>query len=228
MSTNQDTLNNYPVLLSASLPDELKGTRAADDLYGLLVVLAGGILRRGGVFVFGGHPSVTPLVHRVATQMQVQPGQIRLYQLRRLAKLAPKEIGDRSVFGEVQWSGEAEGTLETLAIELESMRDRMVQEAAAAVFVGGRTQGFLGGKPGILDEFQRFRRLRPRGPAYILGALAGVSALLIRDRTEEMNSLTEVERQLLHETGDVDLAASLVLMDLERQANRPRSGVAHA
>lgn len=219
-----DTLNQYPVLLSASLPDELRGTPAADDLYGLLVVLVGGILRRGGVVVFGGHPSVTPLVHRVAATMQIRPAQIRLHLLRRFEAIVAPEVWDRGVFGDPIWTGDSQAKGDTLAAELELMRDRMAQEAEAAVFVGGKLQGFLGKQPGIVDEFLRFRRRRPHGPAYLLGALAGATAALITDRVEEQNTLSEVERQLLHETGNVDLAASLVLMDLERHANRSRGG----
>src|ERR1035441_2936379 len=147
--TTTTVLRGLPVMLSASLPDDLVGTSRAQDLYDLLVVLAGGILSSGGRLVFGGHPSVTPLIHRVAQGAGVREGQVTLFQLERFRQQAPIEVQDRSIFGEVRWCE-----------DLESMRQGMAAMANAGVFVGGKTVGYVGNKPGIPDEFERFFRLQ--------------------------------------------------------------------
>lgn len=39
----------------------------------------------------------------------------------------------------------------------------MVRLARAAIFVGGKTEGYSGAKPGIRDEYERFRAYHPVG-----------------------------------------------------------------
>jgi hypothetical protein len=172
--TTTTCLKGLPVMLSASLPDDLVGTSRAQDLYDLLVVLAGGILSSGGRLVFGGHPSVTPLLHRVAKGAGVREGQVTLFQLERFREQAPAEVQDRSVFGEVLWCE-----------DLESMREGMAAIADAGVFVGGKTAGYVGSKPGIRDEFERFVKRHPLGPVYLLGLLDGETRLLIEEKSGE-------------------------------------------
>jgi SLOG cluster3 family len=205
--TTTTCLKGLPVMLSASLPDDLVGTSRAQDLYDLLVVLAGGILSSGGRLVFGGHPSVTPLLHRVAKGAGVREGQVTLFQLERFREQAPAEVQDRSVFGEVRWCE-----------DLESMRECMAVIADAGVFVGGKTAGYVGNKPGIRDEFERFVKRHPLGPVYLLGLLDGETRLLIEEKSGEQpwgpRYLSSEERELLRFASSPDLAAGLVLADL--------------
>jgi hypothetical protein len=215
MSTlNLSRLDGFPVFLSASLPESLRGTPRALDLQGFLVAFVRGLLAAGGRLIFGGHPSVTPLIQRVASDFG--EGSVELFQLTRFRDVAPAEIYEPEFV--LHWvDGEA----------LAPMRDRMAGEALAAVFVGGKTQeeSPADGVPGIRDEFKRFLRRRPQGPAYLLGLLDGEASQLIADLGDygEPNHLSDSERQALHYTVDVDLAASLVLADLRRHV-----GHAHA
>jgi len=205
--TTTTGLKGLPVMLSASLPDELVGTSRSQDLYDLLVVLAGGILSSGGRLVFGGHPSVTPLLHRVAKGAGVREGQVTLFQLERFRQQAPVEVQDRSVFGGVRWCE-----------DLEIMREGMAAMANAGVFVGGKTTGYVGNKPGVRDEFERFVRRHPLGPVYLLGLLDGEAQRLIEekggDQPWEPRYLSGAERELLRFAASPDLAAGLVLADL--------------
>lgn len=205
--TTTSALRGLPIMLSASLPDNLVETSRAQDLYDLLVVLAGGILSSGGRLVFGGHPSVTPLIHRVAKGAGVREGQVALFQLERFRQQAPVEVHDRSVFGEVRWCE-----------DLESMREGMAAMANAGVFVGGKTTGYLGNKPGIRDEFERFVKRHPAGPVYLLGLLDGETRRLIEEKSGEQpwepRYLSGEERELLRSAASPDLAAGLVLADL--------------
>ncbi len=202
-------LDDFPVFLSASLPKTLRGTPRALDLQGFLVAFVRGLLAASGRLVFGGHPSVTPLVQRVASDFGA--GRIELFQLKRFRATAPPEVSREEFV--VHWIDSE---------ELAPMRDQMVARARAGVFVGGltRDEAPIGGVPGIRDEYERFLKCHPEGPAYLLGLLDGEAAALIRefDDAGELNRQRAEERRLLHETDDVDLAASLVLADLRRVA----------
>ncbi|HEX9733193.1 MAG TPA: hypothetical protein VGG06_14560 [Thermoanaerobaculia bacterium] len=206
------SLEGLPVFLSASLPQALSGTPRALDLQGFLVAFVRGLLAAGGRLVFGGHPAVTPLVQRVASDFG--EGKVDLYQLTRFRDYAPAEV--RAPQFVVHWVD---------SDSLEPMRDRMVDEAQAAVFVGGKTrdEAPIGGAPGICDEYRRFLRRHPGGPAYVLGLLGGEAERLARELENnggEPNGLNAKERRVLHHTTDVDLAASLVLADLRRLARK--------
>jgi hypothetical protein len=197
------------VLLSASLPEELRETHRALDLQQLLVALVRGLLSGGGRLVFGGHPSVTPLIHRVASQAGFAAPSIELYQLARFRETAPEEIYAPTF--SLHWVD---------AEDLSKMRDEMAVRSEAAVFVGGKTSAFSGPRPGIRDEYDRFLSVHPDGPAYLLGLLDGEALRLIGEqedaRRREPNGLSASELRLLHHTADVNLAVSLVLADLRR------------
>ena len=76
----------------------------------------------------------------------------------------------------------------------------------AAVFVGGKTKGFIGPRPGIVDEYDRFVAACPDGPAFVVG-LAGGAARTLPD---DGSSLAEA----LRSTADPDLAVALIIAEL--------------
>ena len=208
-------LHGLPVFLSAALPDALRQTPRALDLQAFLVAFVRGLLAAGGRLIFGGHPSVTPLVQRVASDFGED--KVDLFQLTCFRDTAPKEIREPQFA--LHW---VEGS------DLTPMREQMAKEAQAAVFVGGKTEEeeHQGKIPGIRDEYQRFLRRHPAGPAYVLGLLDGEAIRLIDELDRnggEPNSLSPAERRALHQIIDVDLAASLVLADLRRLTTRVRS-----
>ncbi len=208
-------LNGLPVLLSAALPDALRETPRALDLQGFLVAFVRGLLAAGGRLIFGGHPSVTPLVRRVAGDFGDR--KVDLYQLTCFRDRAPRSIHQPQFV--LHW---VDGD------DLTPMRERMAADAEAAIFVGGKTadEDHIGEIPGIRDEYQRFLRRHADGPAYVLGLLDGEASRMIEELDQnggEPNSLSPAERRALHHTTDVDLAASLVLADLRRLTSRARS-----
>jgi hypothetical protein len=210
MSANEHSgFEGIPVLLSAALPEELRGTHRALDLQQLLVALLRGLLTGGGRLVFGGHPSVTPLIHRIASEAGFSVPSIELYQLTRFREEAPEEIYAPTF--SLHWVD---------AAELSTMRDEMAERSAAALFVGGKTSGYTGPRPGIRDEYERFLAFHPQGPVYLLGLLDGEALRMIHEMEEagqrEPNGLSPAELRLLHQTTDVDVAVSLVLTDLRR------------
>lgn len=217
MSSPSSDLSSTPVLLSASIPDEIANTPGAQRVYDYVSELVRSLLGAGAPLVFGGHPTITPLVHRAAKALGEHKPPISLYQLERFRGKEPPETGDRAVFDEVHWVGDP--SLEIDA-DLERLREPMTAQAQAAVFVGGKTTGFSGRKPGIRDEFERFRKSHPGAPLYLVGRLGGETARLIAESTAgkdlEQNGLSPEARRELHESDDEAIVAALVVRDLRQ------------
>lgn len=79
------------------------------------------------------------------------------------------------------------------------------------MFTGGRTSGNVGGRPGIHDEYKRFLKHHPQGPAYLLGTLSGETTKLI-ERIRALSpmgprSLSRRERELMQALDSVDFTA---------------------
>jgi len=213
-----------PVLLSASVPDEIAGTPEAQRVYELVAAIVRALFDQGARLVFGGHPTITPLVHRLARERNAPPA-IDLFQLERFRGKAPPESADRTVFGQVRWVGDPAANMAT---DLATLRDAMVRLAQAAVFVGGKTTGFSGAKPGIRDEYERFRAQHPEAPVYLVGAAGGETARLIEDAANdatgddwERNGLQGEARHCLHASHDPSLVAALIARDLVRYRSDP-------
>ena len=155
MRIHEKPLHHRSVMLSASIPDELKNTLQAQDLFPVIQLFAKHILMAGGRLIIGGHPTVRPLVHRTALAVEHADDAIQLYQLRHFEHDAPAESRDTCVFPMIHW---VEGELQE---GLTAMRLAMSQAADAAIFIGGKTQNFFGAKPGIRDEYEQFLRQHP-------------------------------------------------------------------
>jgi hypothetical protein len=213
-------LNSLPVFLSASVPQNLVETNKAQGMFDLLVALAGGILSNSGVLVFGGHPSISPIIHKVALLSGTRRDHIRLFQLERFRKFVPQQI--QEAFKDIEWFGQDKNDPQSLAEDLGEMRDAMVKASRAGIFIGGKTEGFAGNLPGIRDEYERFLARHPEGPVYLIGMLEGEALNLINEEganahRENLNSLQEDELEILRHSTNADLIASIILRDLERR-----------
>jgi hypothetical protein len=215
--TNID-LKGMPVLLSASMPEEIADSPKAQDLYTAIALLTHEVIAAGGRIVFGGHPSITPLV-REAVKRLGKRNVADLYQLRRFEESAPEEIRDDGVFREIHW---IEGDGGDIDAELARMRDRMTEAAQAAIFVGGKTADHYGKMPGIRNEYRRFVEKHPEGPVYLVGLLGGEALKLIQEmetgEAAALNGLSDKERRVIHHSTSVDLVTSLIVGDLARKA----------
>jgi hypothetical protein len=212
------SLAGYKVFLSSSVPEDREGQFRAQDHFSLLTSLIGSILQAGGLLVFGGHPSVTPLVHSVGRQ--TQRGGILLFQSAHFKSVCPPEVHDNTVFHKVEWVPERPNVADSLL----DLRQRMAREADAAIFAGGKTKK-SNGEPGIRQEYELFLRERPQGPVYLIGMLGGAVRDLIREGVAEPNSLAAEEIRDLHESGDVDLIVGTILTDLKRTRARASATV---
>ncbi len=220
MKLSLPDLHGLPVMLSASLPQDLVGTSRAQELFDIIVAVVGGVLSANGTLVLGGHPSVTPLVHRVASSFNFKDPRMTLFQLRRFQGDVPKEAYDEQIFGKVIWVG-GEPVYDTaLRDELAEMRDGMVKMARAGIFLGGKVESNVGGIPGIRDEYQRFIDHHKEGPAYLLGGLGGEALRIIQSLEaaggREPNGLSSEEIADVRYGDDIDFAASIVITDIRR------------
>jgi hypothetical protein len=207
---------HLPVLLSASVPDQVAGTPEAQRIYDLVAAIVAALFDSGCRLVFGGHPTITPLVHHLARTRGEPRPLIDLFQLARFRDQAPSETADGAVFPRVHWVG-APGL--DIGADLANLREPMVDLARAAIFIGGKTTGFQGGKPGIRDEFERFRARHPDAPVYLVGGTGGETARLVEDakgQDWEKNGLKSEARTILHTSRDGSIVAALIARDLEQ------------
>lgn len=142
------------VFLSAGVPDPKRGPEYAATADSVAIGAAVSALvhvtlgRR--LLVWGGQPSITPMIWVVAQDIGVDYGRwVRLYQSRHFKDEFPE---DNERFQNVIYSDDVERDREK---SLLLMRERMFSEYEfkAAVFIGG-----MGG---IVDEYEMFRRLQP-------------------------------------------------------------------
>ena len=126
--TVSKTLAGLPVFLSASLPDQLRGTARSQVLFDFIVPLVNGILSNDGLMVFGGHPTITPLMHQACVTHNFTGGRITLFQHRRFQSQAPPQVLDERVF-KVEWVGDENASDEQFAEQLGEMRRLMAARA---------------------------------------------------------------------------------------------------
>jgi len=211
------------IFLSAASPDN--PADAAHTLAPFVITFVQAMVDLGATIVFGGHPSITPLIHRAIVDIAAQnTGAVELFQA--LAWLrnsdAPSELKDRRVFRQVSWHPEPSSktvksayTSDDVAAHLTSMRDAMITpDLDAAVFVGGKMTGGVGPRPGIIDEYERFRRNCPDRPPFVLGLALGAAAHLLDNHEPPQSALDLRLTQELRETSDPDLATALIIAEL--------------
>lgn len=209
------TLAGRRVFLSAAMPDDDEVEIAAPNLAPFVITFIQTMVELGATVVFGGHPSVTPLVHRAIIEISAGGGRgVELHQAKMWIDDLPEEAKDEGVFRSIHWHGAGKDVAEELA----ALRSGMIAPGLdAAVFVGGKVKSFLGLKPGIVDEYERFRASCPEKQAFVLGMGAGAARSLL-ERGEPPDALVDprVTRELAA-TMDPDLATALIVAEMMDQ-----------
>lgn len=204
----QRSLAGRRVFLSAAMPSEPEDAALASrTLAPFIIGLAQTLVSLGATLVFGGHPSITPLVHRaVAGLLGGDAGHVELHQARSwkgILSTLKADVREGPLFRKAQWHGDGH----VPADDVQILRDEMIRaDLDAGVFVGGKTSGFIGTKPGIVDEYERFTSIASGKRAFVVGLAAGAALLLPEDET----SLGEA----LRTTADHDLAIALIVAEL--------------
>jgi hypothetical protein len=194
------TLAGKRIFLSASIPSPQREAEyrrvpdAAQQIDHAVVSLCRAVFSRGGTVVFGGHPSISPLVALVAAeyagpgaddappQQQPREPMVMIYQSRVFEGSLPDEtlLMYRMGFAELRWINKEPGeffdpadptSLLRIGGSLKRMRQAMIEETNPLAMV------CIGGMKGVLDEFAMFTSLRS-APVYVFEATGGASLIL--------------------------------------------------
>lgn len=211
-----DALAGKRLFFSAAMPDTKdQAELAAALLPGFVVTFVQTMFELGVTVVYGGHPSVTPLIYKSVIDLASdRSGRIELHQGRYWLNRRdlPNEALDRRVFDDVHWHGCGEDPERDLL----TLRGAMIAgELDAAVFAGGATECPVGGVPGIIDEYQRFRSAHSQRPVFVLGLGEGAAVSLVADGQSTGMVDPRIAREL-GETRDPDLATALIVAELIR------------
>lgn len=164
------------IFLSASFPSGERGQQVAPYDAGAIADAVTAIVRAaflsGGRLVFGGHPTITPLVLLIGAELNAE-GRVDIFQSRWFEDRITSDTWRlvESGVATLHWTNRAE----TLDDSLESMRDEMFASSSpvAAVFVGGMS--------GIEVEYQTFGIVHPGVPRLALAGPGGAAARLPTD-----------------------------------------------
>lgn len=173
--------NNKPIVfLSASIPNEDDNDYNFLKIHDIIVTLTETVIKNGGILVFGGHPTITPIILNIMEIMTENNNKgvkeypnIYLYQsefFKNLflpeVKAFPKErlvvvpmvtVTDKSLLG-------SEKELKEKQLSLSLMRERMINAHpyTSAVFIGGRYEKDKGlESSGVWNEYNMFSEKHP-------------------------------------------------------------------
>ncbi|WP_179412649.1 hypothetical protein HDF19_13155 [Mucilaginibacter sp. E4BP6] len=194
----------FTIVLSASVPSGERGESYEQDFVKIknaqvqieeaIIGLSRNIFQKNGRIIFGGHPSISPLVAMVAGEFggrkkgaenlsrnQQEQKPIMIFQSRAFQKVIPADTTAllNQADSTVVWTDAADGEefnpalkgqeqcLQSLAL----MREQMMMEDVDALVC-------MGGMKGVEREFELFRTMHPRKPVYILESTGGASRIL--------------------------------------------------
>ena len=166
-------LGGRHVFLSASFPSGERGDQVrpfdAPAIADAVSAIVRAVLLNEGKLLFGGHPTITPLVLMIGAELGVQKA-VDLFQSRWFGGRITEEAWTlaASNVGTIHWTPRCE----TLEDSLEEMRRQMLEFVvpAGAIFVGGMS--------GIWEEYQLLGRIRPGVPRIPVGGPGGAAAQL--------------------------------------------------
>ncbi|MGK7248369.1 hypothetical protein ACSNOU_04725 [Acinetobacter oleivorans] len=172
------------IFLSASIPladrhpkyfDTADNTAIRDA-----VIAFSRIILPRGQLIWGGHPSITPLIAAVLKKMEVNVQEhVILYQSNYFKDILPAE---NEYF---------ETVIRTDAMQdrdqsLELMRKKMIDENdfCAAIFIGGME--------GVEDEYNLFKKAHPHSPVFPIASTGAASKILyVENKFEDKRLLTD-------------------------------------
>ncbi|WP_454803736.1 SLOG domain-containing protein [Mucilaginibacter phyllosphaerae] len=225
----------FTVVLSASVPSEKRSEKYQQDFIKIknaqvqieeaIIGLSRNIFQKNGRIIFGGHPSISPLVAMVAGEFhtrkkgsedlsgnEIQQKPIMIFQSKAFEKVIPEDTtkllnqGDSAIVWTDAANGEAydetlkgkEQCLESLA----RMRRQMMEEEVDALVC-------MGGMEGVEQEFEIFRKMHPDKPIYILETTGGASSILAK-RVAENDMVTVIDRNVNRKLEKLDERFELI------------------
>jgi len=175
-------LGQRHVFLSASFPSGERGAGFEPFDPGAIADAVTAVVRAvlvaKGRLLFGGHPTITPLVLMVASELNAK-GAVDVFQSQWFNDQITRETRalQEAGFGAIHWIPERATREESL----QTMREAMLghdRKLVAGVFVGGME--------GVLEEYDLFRRFQPRVPRVSLVGPGGAAAKLPMDEARSV------------------------------------------
>lgn len=155
------------IFLSASIPDvdsvnfaSVNSMAVASAVMALVRVCA---QRRVPIY-FGGHPAISPLIWSVLKEYSSFANELlTIYQSKLYDDKVPREV---LYYQNIVWTDKGADKADSLRI----MRTRMFEDNETGMAV------FLGGKEGVIDEFELLHRISPDTKIIPLKSTGGASA----------------------------------------------------
>ncbi len=193
----------FTVLLSASVPYKKRSKKYSENYTKIknaqvqieeaVIGLSRNIFQVGGKIIFGGHPSISPLVAMVATEFEInkeienmnrneeQEKPITIFQSKAYEKISPKVTMELLNLGysNIIWTDAVNGEKFDPKIQnkpqceksLAFMRKYMIEREIDALVC-------IGGMEGVEQEFEMFRELHPDKPIFLLSSTGGATRIL--------------------------------------------------
>lgn len=219
--TRPRRLVDKTIFLSASVPVQERDERfrripdAPFQVEQAVISLARAVFSEGGRLVFGGHPSISPLVATVAgeyrepnvaeSDKERAPAQVVIYQSEVFREIIPDDsrllidLGLATVrwtdpIGNEAFRTGAGSAHHQCPDSLREMRERMIKDTAPVAMV------CVGGMEGVEEEARIFKELRTTFPVFTLECTGGAAAL-IRDELPSAFAIDrEIERDIAERT----------------------------
>lgn len=183
------SLHGPHLFLSASFPSGERGERFrpydAAAVADAVAAVVRTVFRMGGDVVFGGHPTITPLVLMIGSELRLEQ-RVHIFQSEWFEdEITPetRTLIDSGV-GRLHWTPECKTRDASLAL----MRAEMLESIrlSAAVFVGGME--------GIVEEYERCEELLPQVPKIPIAGPGGAAARLSMADVQELGVDEELMR----------------------------------
>ena len=191
------------IMLSASVPSKKRSAKyhldyakiphAQLQIEEAVIGLARNIFQAKGRIIFGGHPSISPLVASVAsefnsdheleksTRFTEYEKPVIIYQSRAYEPVIPQQTINllRSAYAEVNWTDARNGEIYDGSMDgnsqckasLEFMRREMMKKPIDALVC-------MGGMEGVENEFDLFREIHSDKPIFLMMSTGGASKIL--------------------------------------------------
>ena len=175
-------LRRQRVFLSASFPSGKRGARFEPFDPGAIADAVTAVVRAvlvaKGRLLFGGHPTITPLVLMVASELDAE-GAVDVFQSQWFEDQITRETRAlaKAGFGAIHWTPERA----TRKASLETMREQMLGHDGRLI-----AGVFIGGMEGVREEYELFRQFQPRVPRVSLVGPGGAAAKLPRDEARSV------------------------------------------
>lgn len=195
-------LDNKKIFLSASFPQRERSEKYFKTAYPLeitdaVIAVVRATFGRMGKLVFGGHPTISPLILSVGEEFlpfikEEYLPIVYMYQSKFFETIASEytqRLIDKRI-GKIIW-------VETIGSDrnksLFAMRKIMLEESnpVAAIFIGGME--------GIEEEFGLFTSLFKNRPVYCMGSTGGASRLLAQKIVKNEISLSSEYKKITKE-----------------------------